>query len=186
MLPVAAMNRVCLAAVLLAASSSVASAGIYAGLGIGTGADVNHDSGVNTLVGNNRSARLLAGYRFGRFSVEVSGTHYGLVLDGAFFDANQLGLLGKYSFPIGDGFELFGRGGVQHTWLSTSETGQSNAEGTGVVLGAGVEYRLQVKFVAGASIFVDYERTQTPFTQTVGGKWNSGAGMFTLGATVSL
>ncbi len=179
------MTRVCLAAVLLAASTSVASAGIYAGLGIGTGADVNHDSGVNTMTGNGRSGRLVLGYRFGRFSIEAAGSHYGLLLDSASYDDYQAALLAKYSFPIGYGFELFGRGGVQHTWLSTSVTPHPSVDGTGVVLGAGVEYRLHLTFVAGASVFVDYERTQTSFSPNMGG-FNSGAGVFTLGATISL
>ena len=179
------MKRACLVAAVLAASTTAASAGIYAGIGIGTGADVNHDQGVNTLQGDNRSGRLMLGYRFGRFSIEAAGSHYGLVLDGSPYGANQAALVGKVSFPIGYSFELFGRAGVQHTWLSTDVMG-GNAEGTGVLVGAGVEYRLHLTFVGGASVFVDYERTQTPFKNDAGAPWNSGAGMFTAGLTVSL
>jgi hypothetical protein len=181
------MTRALAAVLFVAATASAASAGTYFGLGLGTGADVNADSHVNSIQGTGRTGRAFGGYRFGRLSVEGAASRYGLMLDGAPFAATQLAVAAKYSFPLSQGFELFGRGGIHHTWLSASAQGQSSAEGTGVVFGGGVEYRFHLNFVAGGSVFLDFERSQTPtFTNSQGASWSGGADTFTLGVMLSL
>jgi hypothetical protein len=182
------MTRAVLALFVVTATSTAASAGTYFGLGVGSAADmVSNTSGI-TMKGNDRSLRGIVGYRFGRLSVEGAVSHYGMFLNALPFDSNMASASLKYSLPLGSGFGVFGSAGLQHTWLSTSSQGGFSADGTGYVLGLGAEYRLNVSLLGGASIFVDYQRAETSFTNSSNAKTNydGQAGLFTLGLTVSL
>ncbi len=184
----APMLRAALALTLVAASGAVANAGVYLGVGIGTAADTNASSPTNEMIalqGNGRSWRLLAGYRFGRFAIEASGEQLPLILNSAGYGDTQLALQAKYSFPLGNNFELFGRGGVQRTYLNTSAQGALNASGNGWLLGAGIEYRLNA-VLAGGSIFVDYEHAETSVQNDQPDKYDTKIGMLMLGVTLSL
>lgn len=187
------MMRVALAAALLAASSSVAAAGTYVGLGIGTNA--LSDSS-DRLVEDGRSARLTVGYSFrplkyGTFSLEGALDGYGIGLkDRASIveiDAYQLSAAGKFNLPIADHFEAFGRLGLQHTTASAANAIYDTA-GTGLLVGAGFEYRLNIGVGTGASLTVDYQLNKT----TLSGDRFQGASAFnilerqwTLGATIA-
>jgi hypothetical protein len=180
-----------------AASGATASAGIYLGLGIGTAPSTSVSSNNNqasvpiSTDGNGRSARLILGERLGRFSIEGDVDHYGLLLNDAPFDAWDAALLLKYSQPIGNGFELFGKGGLVHTWVTSggdAPTGANllNSTGDGWVLGAGIEYRINL-LLAGCSIFVDYELGSSKFgVDNTQQTYDQTTGMAMLGATVSL
>lgn len=180
------MTRALLVAALLVGTSSVAAAGPYVGLGIGTspatggGVDFTQDG---------RSFRLFGGYQFPfRISAEALITRYGLEQEGGrIYDGTQLGLAARYNHPIADGFEAFGRLGMQHTSLSSTAANDSDADatGNGVLLGVGIEYKLKLSFVASASVFFDY----TIAAQDLEGPaWRDVATMsarhWTLGATV--
>lgn len=163
MLGSGAMKRAALALGLVAATSSVAAAGPvpkarggFVGIGVGTNAV---SEGTDKLGDDGRSARLLGGMRWGRFSIEGMLSGYGLSLadrSGAQqMDAYQISLSGKYNFPLGDQFEVFGRAGVQHTWAS-GDLPQYDISGNGFLLGAGFEYRVTTGIGSG-SIWVDYQ-----------------------------
>ncbi len=72
------MNRLSMAAVIVAAMGQVASAGTYLGLGIGTAANASADNVM--MDGDGRSGRLMLGYRFSRIAIEGSGTRYDLIV----------------------------------------------------------------------------------------------------------
>jgi hypothetical protein len=181
--------RTLAAVALVAASATAASAEAYLGLGIGTTASVGGD--MTSFQGDgSRSGRLILGSRFGRFSVEGNGTRFGLIGNSVAYQADQLAAALKYSFPLGNNFEVFGRGGLERTWLSTDAMTRQNFAGNGYLLGAGFEYRLDLAVAAG-SIFVDYTRTATGFSgdsadasrmPTLDGT----ASMWTLGLTLSI
>lgn len=147
------MKRTLLAAALLIASTGAASAGVYGGLSVGPDAAVQDDRFDLTSPG--RAVRILGGYRLGRLSAEASITGNNLrESGGGEVENRQIALFGKYNLPIGDKFELFGRAGVQRTWL-TFGSDTYDIAGNGIVLGPGIEYVL--KFVtATASIRLDY------------------------------
>ena len=177
--------RPLLAAVLVAAAASTASADPYLGLGIGTAASPSGDIPMTSNDGN-RTGRLLGGYRFGRFSVEGAASRYSIFKATTPYDGTVLAVAGKYSLPLGDNFEAFGRLGLERTWLSTDTT-DSDWSGNGLLLGAGFEYRFDVK-ATGASVFVDYQRTQSNLVREVDMTTTKGmgVGLWTIGATVSL
>ncbi|HWU86428.1 MAG TPA: outer membrane beta-barrel protein [Kofleriaceae bacterium] len=150
------MKRAALALALVAATSSVASAGRYLGIGIGTNA-VSESS--DKLGADGRSARLLGGMRWGRFSVEGMFGGFGLALadrSGATpMDAYQLSAAAKYNLPLGDNFEAYGRAGLHHTWAS-GQLDVYNVSGNGFLAGAGFEYRVATGIGSG-SLWVDYQ-----------------------------
>jgi hypothetical protein len=176
------MRSLLVAAVL--ASSSIASAGTYLGIGIGTGPSIGNNAIPNPEA-NGRSGRLLLGESFGHLAVELEANRFGLSLNGSGYDSTMLGIGLKYGVPLADGFELFGRGGFQRTWLSGGgESAYYDGAGFGYYLGAGVEYR----FLGLASVFVDYEWQSATIDEsaTDGTSFGQSAGMFTLGATIQL
>lgn len=190
MLVHARMKRVLVASALVAASSGVASAGGYIGLGIGTGPSLSRD-GKNVAITSNeiksdgRSARLIGGFRFGRFAVEAALGGFDaatqLQTDGSFYESRiyQVSLSGKYNLPLSDGFEAFGRLGVQRTSFSMEDS-RFDADGTGLMLGAGIEYRVKA---TGISVWMDYQYGRA----TLDGELIAGelsARMWTLGATI--
>jgi hypothetical protein len=181
------MMRRLLPVILLAASGTAASAGTYLGLGIGS--DAKLSDGMQTFFSaDGRSARLIVGQRFGRLSVEGTATRYGLVSgiqQAASYDDTTLGVALKYSLPLGNNIEAFGRGGFQRTWLSTSSNLPS-WDGSGHLLGGGFEYRLNIGPLAGGSVFVDYERDSTGLESSMMRKVDSTVSMWTLGVTLSL
>jgi hypothetical protein len=185
--------RLVLGAVILASMTSVASAGgTYIGLGIGsesTGGWERTDGAMysGSMDGYGRSGRLMLGRSFGKLSVEGQASRFNVTVDQP-HTATQLAAALKLSIPLGSGFEFFGKGGLERTWLSE---GTLDAAGNGWLLGLGFEYRLNLGATA-ASIFVDYQRTSSAFEfDETGGRMTSGEfdgvmSMWTLGATVSL
>jgi predicted porin len=174
------MRSLIVAAVL--ASGSVASAGTYIGLGIGTAPSESDGAASN---GNQtRSWRALLGYSFGHLSIESELNRYSNELNNEPYDATMLGLGLKYNIPIEYGFELFARAGIERTWLSGDTVDYFSGAGNGLYLGVGVEYH----FIPLASVFVDYERqsaTITPDDASVS-SYDHTAGMFTIGAILHL
>jgi hypothetical protein len=183
------MTRLALAAVLLAASTSAASAGTYLGIGIGTAANGSAESSngadMGTTDGFERSGRLMVGSRFGKLSIEGQGSRYDTTFDHLGYQATQLGVGLKLNLPLGNNFEVFGKGGVERTWLSTDAATMHDAAGNGWFFAAGFEYRLNLGVTA-ASLFVDYQRSSTDFINDYLLEYNGASGMWTLGATVSL
>jgi len=152
--------RSLLAAALVAATATSASAGTYLGLGIGTAASPGGDIASMSNDGN-RTGRLMLGTRFGRLSLEGAGSRYTLGHGATPYTGTMLAAALKYSLPLGNSFEAYGRGGLERTWLSNNNDGVwPDYAGNGWLLGAGFEYRLDLGVTA-ASIFVDYEHSDT-------------------------
>jgi len=180
----APMTRLAIAAALLVASTSAASAGTYLGIGIGTSADGSLDGG-DTIEGAGRSGRLMLGSRFGKLSVEGQAGRFDMMFTGITYQSTEVGVGLKVNIPLGDNFELFGKGGVQRTWLSAEVSPMYDAAGNGWFLAGGVEYRLNLGVTA-ASLVLDYQHASTTFSRSAMAEFDGSAAMWTLGATVSL
>jgi hypothetical protein len=162
---------------------SVASAGTYIGLGVGTGANVS-DSSNSSYVSDGRSAKLAVGFSFGRLAVEGAYSGYAQQMGDSYsghFDSRTMQVALKYNYPLGDNFEVFGRGGLLRTDLNWS-LGQMTSSGDGYTLGAGFEYRLP----AFGSIFVDYTHNHASFNPDGVAPQDQTAAMWMLGINVSL
>jgi hypothetical protein len=187
MLVHARMKRAVLAMALVTVSSGVASAGMYIGLGIGTGPSLS-TSNDDRVEEDGRSARLMLGYRFGRISVEGAVTGYdmafGLQTSLYASEVRQGSISGKYNHPLADGFEAFGRIGYAKTWFSIKNDERFDASGTGIMLGAGIEYRLKLGLAGGASLWLDYQYSRAALEGDLI-QTDLNAAMWTLGATIA-
>ncbi|HEU4728938.1 MAG TPA: outer membrane beta-barrel protein [Kofleriaceae bacterium] len=134
------------------AISTPALADGYLGLSLGTQPSVN-DEMMTTALPVGRSARGLAGIRFGNISLEGALNGFGVVADQGDHNMYQLSAALKLSIPLGNHFEAFGRGGLERTWLSLDS---GDLTGDGYLFGGGFEYRLSA-LIANASLFVDYD-----------------------------
>ena len=170
------MMRAALALAFVAATSSAASAGVYVGLGIGTNALSERD---DRLVEDGRSFRLLVGYQFrplrhGTIAVEGSYGSYGVGLKDStvrLMDGDQLSIAARYSLPIADNFEAFGRLGLQHTSVGGYDP-LYDTSGNGFLVGAGIAYRFDVGVGKGAAVTVDYQLNKTTLS---GGRYTGPA-----------
>jgi hypothetical protein len=179
------MNRAALAVILLAASSGVASAGGYLGLGVGTGPAASSSGG--DLESDGRSGRLLFGFKTGKLAVEgaVSGWDMQFMTGrlqtpiGGTVDAWQASVAAKLSLPLSDGFEAFGRLGVHRTWLNRDDA-YVEVAGNGYLLGAGIEYRFGI-----ASVWMDYQYSAADVEGQLG-EFDFSARMWTLGLSIGI
>ena len=178
--------RTVLALVIVASTAAAAHAGVYAGLGIGTGANVS-DSNNTSYAADGRSARLALGYRIGPFSVEGAYSGFGLQLDNAgLYDSRSLQLAGKYNLALGSKFEAYGRLGFLRTDLNARDVSNSNASGTGYTMSLGMEYRIDL-VATGLGIFMDWTRNSASLTYDSTAKFgDQTASMWTLGVNVDL
>jgi hypothetical protein len=190
MLVHARMNRAALAVALVTASTGIATAGGYVGLGLGTSPAINvsNEETHRDFVGDGRSARLIGGFRFGRLAVEgaYGGADHGMQLEpnGTYYPISlrQLSVSGKYNLPLSDGFEAYGRLGLQRTSLTLDGDDRFDASGSGVVAGIGMEYRVPI---AGASIWIDYQYSHASLENDNGlTKMDLHSRVWTVGATI--
>jgi hypothetical protein len=148
----ASAGPLAIATLVTLAAAPVASAGGYVSLGIGDGADLHGDLGARyTTDGDTSLGRLAVGQRTGPFAIEAS--LFGTDLRSAGGDTRtlSLGVDVKYFHKLGGGFELFGRGGLNKTWLD-------DHAGRGKLLGAGVQYRFTTGLLGEAAVFADLSR----------------------------
>jgi hypothetical protein len=176
-----ARMKTAVVALALVGSAHVASAGVYLGLGIGPGVTSGGDVDYQTA---DRNYKALVGYSLGQISIEGSVMRGSLNQNATpAFDVTQLALMGKYSLPISDGFEVFGKAGIQRTTLSSPDAldvSSADTTGSGLIVGAGIEYRLKL-VATQASIFVDYTYSDMTLDTTKGDFTTRG---FMLGATI--
>lgn len=156
------MKRAALSIALVAATSSIASAGGYVGIGVGTNALSDSE---DRLVEDGRSARVFGGYRFrpmrfGSFAVEAGISGYGIGLKDRTsvveMDAYQLSLAARFDVPLGSNFDAFGRLGIQHT-TAGAENPIYDTSGNGFLVGAGLAYRFDARVGKGAAVSIDYQ-----------------------------
>jgi len=180
--------RTVLVAASLAASATTASAGGYIGLGIGTGAASSGETGLDA---DGRSGHLVLGYRFnpkvgpGTIAVEGLVSRYDMVRSDLHqYTGTTLALAGRYNFPLGNNFELYGRLGIQHTRVEPKVYTEPYS-GTGFLIGPGVEYRIPLGSVV-LAFFIDYTiQYASTKDETVGvDGLDLLTRMWTLGATI--
>ncbi|HEX4419547.1 MAG TPA: outer membrane beta-barrel protein [Kofleriaceae bacterium] len=162
--------------------STTASAGGYLGAALGTEPSIN--DGLHSVAKPfGRSARGLAGIRFGHLSLEGALDGFNVLTQRGNQTVYQGSVALKLNLPIGNNFEGFARGGVERTWLSLDDS-KFDFSGNGYQIGAGIEYRLNA-ILADASIFLDYSFHSATLDNT-GGHIDTSSGMWGLGLTVGI
>ncbi len=132
---------------------TVASAGVYVSAGLGTTGVSDSSTASTAFEDNGRSGRIALGYRFvplsfGSFSVE--GGYMGFNVERLYndvrspFDGHEYFAAAKFNYPFSPMFEAFGRLGYEHSsFTSQSNLANSELDGNGALLGAGIEFRLR-------------------------------------------
>lgn len=151
------MKSLALVAVLLAAST--AHAGGYIGLGVGDGIGTSGDLEYRA---DGRTLKLIGGFAFGKLAIEGSAQRADtvMIMTGRAYSLTQLGLAGKYSVPLSDGFELYGKLGLNRMNLGASDSSGLDGTGDGVLVGGGAEYRSKLP----VTFWVDYTVTNATLT----------------------
>ena len=165
---------------------------MFVGLGVGTGPQIDGStkaSGPENFESSARTKRLELGYSIpvftGHLAIEGAYTGLSMYLDGpnhAFDSTRLLWLAGRYNHPLGNGFEIFGRLGVQNTKLDDNNT--AHFSGTGPVLGAGAEYHLPWKLGVDASVWIDLNYAKETLTTTGHPDVDASDDIATLGVSV--
>ena len=147
-------------ALLLLGLASPALAGGY--LSIGLGNDAEFEGDLEGRGGEGLShGRLAIGQRTGPFAIEASllGTGFESVTSigpGADYSTISLGVGGKYYISLSGPIEGYGHLGLNKTWLSGDADTQ--IEGNGVSLGAGIQYSFRFGPLGDAAVWLDYTR----------------------------
>jgi len=148
------LSRTRLVACAILSLSSSASAGVYAGLGVGTSPVVN-GSFDDMADPSGPSTRGMLGYRLWNVSVEGAVNGFGVnTPSSGDRTAYQASAALKLSVPVAGVLEGFGRGGVERTWLSMGDDRQ-DLSGNGFLAGVGLELRFNA-ILASMSVFADY------------------------------
>lgn len=135
-------------------AAGTAHAGGYVGLGVGDGIGTSGDLEYSS---DGRTLKLIGGFKLGKLAIEGSAQRADVVMVniGRPYSMTQLGLAGKYSFPLSDGFELYGKLGLNHIGLGAGDESGLDGTGNGVLAGGGAEYRSKLP----VTFWVDYTLT---------------------------
>jgi hypothetical protein len=184
------MKTALLVATGLMTISTTASAGVFLGLGVGGTPGVNDEMSKDVGAPSGRSLRALGGYNFGTIadtgtlSVEGSLGGFGVVASNRGDETMyQISAAARFNLPLGNGFEAFGRLGLERTWLNVGDD-RYNWAGNGFLLGAGFAYRLD-GLITNAAVFVDYNVHQVTLADTRDQR-DMTAGIWALGFTIGL
>jgi hypothetical protein len=147
-----------LAALALLLVAGTAHAGGYVGLGVGDGIATTGDLEYKA---EGRTLKLIGGFALGKLAIEGSAQRADiwLVSAGREQSMTQLGVAGKYSYPLSDGFELYGKLGLNHITIAPKTDGPDGS-GNGLLFGGGVEYRSKLP----VTFWVDYTLTNADVT----------------------
>ncbi len=174
------------------ASSSEAQADGYVGIGIGS------DSGISGELSNyfdtneeTSNSRIVLGQRFGALSLEAS--LFGSQLQGVgamaaadSYSTISLGVDLKYSVGLVGALEGYGKIGLNKTWLTGPDSGESlSYSGRGNALGLGVQYNFNIA-VTRIGLWADYTVQRTELRDGDRMALDGELSMFNLGLSVGM
>jgi Outer membrane protein beta-barrel domain len=148
------------AVLLLAATATPLHAGGYVSAGMGGGAGLGGSLDQQFNAGDHSSGRFALGQRLGPVALEAS--LFGAGLDGATpyvgiggdYNTLSLGVDLKYYLGLAGPLELYGKGGLNNTWLNGAGP-QSDYDGRGWDLGGGLQFTLDLPITM-AAVWLDY------------------------------
>ena len=170
---------------LLAASPAVA--GGYLSVGIGEGADLQGDLAAEfDTNGEASNGRLAIGQRTGPIAIEASLFGTDLVgIDGD-YSTLSLGVDVKYFHTLSGSFELFGKGGLNKTWLVGRDDQDPGLSGRGKQLGLGVQYRFTTGLIGEAALWLEGSRTYVELDDDAGARLDGEIDMLNIGVSIGL
>ena len=180
----------CIAASLLLGLSSQALAGGYVGAGIGSEASISGDLSGHFDTDEASSGRIVIGHRMGALALEASLFGSDLVGISDFtgrdteFSTLSLGVDLKYHLGLVGGLELYGKIGLNKTWLRAPDARDDlDYSGRGHALGAGLQYTFPLP-VTEISLWLDYTRQTTELRDSTRRPLDGDLGMLGFGVSV--
>lgn len=137
------------AALLVMAAGAAHADGLYYGMGLGGGAELEGDFADRFSGDDEVAGRVVLGRRWGEWAIEgvVFGTDLN-VGDGrtGSYSTVAVGVDARYFIPITGGLELYLRGGLNYTWLEPMDDTvaliyYSAYDGRGAAYGTGLQWR---------------------------------------------
>ena len=167
--------------------ASPAIAGGYMSIGIGEGADLQGDlAAAFDTEGDARNGRLAIGQRTGPIAIEAGLFGTDLIgVDGA-YSAVALGVDVKLFHTLSGSFELYGKGGLNKTWLLGRDDQGTSFAGRGKQLGIGVQYSLSTGLIGQAALWVEGSRTYVSMDDDAGAQLDGEIDMLNLGVSFGL
>lgn len=163
------------------AGATVAYAGPYLGLGVGTSPDLRGE--MQGFSAASRSGRLTLGQRFSILSVEGAVGGYQLANPADVkYDSISVSGGGRLSLTLEGPLAVFARAGVERTWLRADV--MPDYQGNGVYGGIGAELSLALP-LGETSIWVDYSRHRATL-HSGDAELDTEHGLWTAGLSVGL
>jgi hypothetical protein len=172
------------------AVATPAAAGGYVAFGLGSDAVLTGDLGERFDSEATGSGRLGFGVRYGPLALEASGfgaTAATPLADDAprgAFSPLSLGVDVKYHLAFLPVVEVYGRAGLNRTWLMNDDSGSAGYSGTGHALGGGLQLPLRALPVVQAAVWLDYTRHTTRLESSAGDAVGGNAHLLMLGLSV--
>jgi hypothetical protein len=139
-----------------------AHAGPYVSAGVGAGPALGGDFSGTLSADGHSAGRVGIGHRLGPASLEAAISGFGVTATaptGESVDGTALSgqISAKLGVPIVLGIALYGRGGLERTWMGPTANADDRLIGDGTVLGAGLEYNLDLVLTS-AGVWVEADR----------------------------
>jgi hypothetical protein len=156
--------------------------GGYISGGLGGGADLGGELDAFFTTEEQGSMRLSLGQRVGPVALEASLMHAGLVGQRSYvgMDADYAALSGgidlKFFVGLAGPLELYGKGGLDRTWLMAPSGSPHDHDGSGWDLGAGLQFTIDTP-AAMFAVWLDFTHLRTtlrnPGSRDLDGRLNT-------------
>src|SRR5690606_15763370 len=176
-------------AVALSAPLAAHAGGGYISAGMGGGAGLDGELGTFFTTEDSGSARLSLGQRIGPVALEASLFGAGLVGQRAYvgmdaeYDTLTAGVDLKYYIGLTGPLEIYGKAGLNKTWLMEPDGVQHDYDGRGWDLGGGVQFTIDTP-MAMAAVWLDFTHLRTELREEGRRRLDGRMNMLTLGVSL--
>jgi hypothetical protein len=178
-----------LALAVIALAAAPAAAGGYVSLGIGQGAHLEGEMAERfSTEGSTPSGRLALGHRTGPIAIEASMFGSGLEDAGQDHTTLAFGAAAKLFVPLVSRFELYGRAGLNRTWIKSRDDDAPDLgySGRGYDIGGGLQFSFSPFPPFDAAIWVDYTRHTVGLQRDGAASLDGSLDMVMVGITVGM
>jgi len=168
-------------------ATTPAVAGGYLSVGIGEGADLQGDLAAEfDTNGDASNGRIGIGQRTGPVAIEASLFGTDMVGVDGDYSTVSLGVDVKLFHTLAGSFEVYGKGGLNKTWLVARDDQGNGMSGRGKQLGLGVQYRFTTGLIGEAALWLEGSRTYVDLSDDAGARLGGQIDMLDIGVSFGL
>ena len=163
----------------------------YVSAGIGGGANLGGTIGTSFQTEESSSGRVGIGQRIGPVAVEASLFGAGMIGQsnyvgvGQEYDTLSAGVALKYYVSLAGPLELYGKGGINKTWLQEPDGSPHDYDGRGWDLGGGLQFSF-AGILNRTGIWLDFTHQETELRDADKAELDGSVRMLTLGLSVGI